>query len=99
MGFGIRLTPTLPGGRKTAIFLQFLACLAYVIYMTIAGPFLIFHRLEGYKLLILVFFSASLFCAHLIITRTQGAQWFRTMKSPERTPHSKASNSRSQPRH
>ena len=46
MGFGIRLTPTLPGGRKTAIVLQFLTCLAYVIYMTIAGPFLIFHRLE-----------------------------------------------------
>ena len=64
MGFGIRLTPTLPGGRKTAIFLQFLACLAYVIYMTIAGPFLIFHRSGGlqtfhYHLLFSIFVLCS----------------------------------------
>ena len=47
MGFGIKLTPDLPNwakGRKVSIVLRLLASLAYVIYMILAGPFLIFHR-------------------------------------------------------
>ena len=64
LGFGIRLTPTLPKGRKIAIVLQFIACSAYVIYMIIAGPFLIFHRSGGlqtfhYHLLFSIFVLCS----------------------------------------
>ena len=86
MGFGIRLTPTLPGGRKTAIVLQFLTCLAYIIYMTIAGPFLIFHRLEGYKLLILVFFQHL--CSVLILpSRARNGHSGSGQRGVEEGPH------------
>ena len=43
MGFGIKITPNL-SKKKFSVVLQLLASLAYVIYMTIVGPFLIFHR-------------------------------------------------------
>ena len=44
MGFGIKITLDLPEGSKRSVVLRFLASVAYVIYMTLVGPFLIFHR-------------------------------------------------------
>ena len=44
MGFGIKITPDLPKGRKIYAVLRLLVSLAYIIYMILVGPFLIFHR-------------------------------------------------------
>ena len=44
MGFGIKISPNLPKGRKISTVLRLLVSLAYLIYMVLVGPFLIFHR-------------------------------------------------------
>ena len=45
MGFGIDYTPDIRGIIPTLLWLP--GCLAYIVYMTLTGPFLIFHRWQG----------------------------------------------------